>query len=178
MRSCLQPRGCPAATTRSDRAPAAWVAAFALAVLPHFTLVRAAALTGESVIGGQHRGPSGVRTLYTVGAPGAGGSSLESALGPEFDGVGGLSGGGGCSRLLRDYPDAQKADVLDFLFRPSFGAALHILKVSSHLCTASFFNALWRQPLTYVALIECLKFTVYLAQVEIGGDAQSTDGTE
>lgn len=23
--------------------------------------------------------------------------------GPEFDGVGGLSGGGGCSRLLRDY---------------------------------------------------------------------------
>jgi galactosylceramidase len=57
-------------------------------------------------------------------------------------GVGGLSGGGGCSRLLRDYPEAQRSDVLDFLFKPSFGAALHILKV------------------------------------EIGGDAQSTDGTE
>lgn len=41
-----------------------------------------------------------------------------------------------------DYPEPQRSQVLDYLFKPSFGAALSILKV------------------------------------EIGGDAQSTDGTE
>eukprot|EP00039_Didymoeca_costata_P015895 m.276313 g.276313 ORF g.276313 m.276313 type:complete len:844 (+) comp16299_c0_seq7:55-2586(+) len=64
------------------------------------------------------------------------------AQGPEFDGVGGLSGGGGCSRLLRDYNEPYRSQVLDYLFLPNFGASLSILKV------------------------------------EIGGDAQSTDGTE
>jgi galactosylceramidase len=44
--------------------------------------------------------------------------------------------------LLWDYPEPQRAQILDYLFKPSFGAALSILKV------------------------------------EIGGDAQSTDGTE
>ena len=58
-----------------------------------------------------------------------------------FDGNGALSAGAS-SRLLWDYPEPQRAQILDFLFKPSFGAALSILKV------------------------------------EIGGDAQSTDGTE
>lgn len=63
-------------------------------------------------------------------------------LGAQFDGIGGLSGGGGCSRLLKDYPEEQQSQVLDILFKPGFAANLQILKV------------------------------------EIGGDAQSTDGTE
>eukprot|EP00118_Oscarella_pearsei_P013831 m.114461 g.114461 ORF g.114461 m.114461 type:complete len:801 (+) comp37503_c0_seq6:569-2971(+) len=63
-------------------------------------------------------------------------------IGREFDGIGGLSGGGATSRLLPNYPKEQLDQILDYLFKPNFGAALQILKV------------------------------------EIGGDAQSTDGTE
>jgi galactosylceramidase len=59
-----------------------------------------------------------------------------------LDGVGGLSGGGATSVLLPFYPEPARSDVLDYLFKPNFGAALQILKV------------------------------------EIGGDAQSTDGAE
>jgi len=46
-----------------------------------------------------------------------------------FDGIGGVSGGGGTSRLLTDYPVQQRNQILDFLFKPNFGASLHILKV-------------------------------------------------
>ena len=59
-----------------------------------------------------------------------------------FNGLGGLSGGGATSRLLVDYQEPQRSQVLDYLFKPNFGASLQILKV------------------------------------EIGGDSQSTDGTE
>lgn len=59
-----------------------------------------------------------------------------------LDGIGGLSGGGATSVLLPSYPEPARSDILDFLFKPNFGASLQILKV------------------------------------EIGGDAQSTDGAE
>lgn len=59
-----------------------------------------------------------------------------------FDGIGGLSGGGATSRLLPDYAEPSRTQILDYLFKPNFGASLQILKV------------------------------------EIGGDSQSTDGTE
>uniref|UniRef100_A0A7M4EEP3 Galactocerebrosidase n=1 Tax=Crocodylus porosus TaxID=8502 RepID=A0A7M4EEP3_CROPO len=63
-------------------------------------------------------------------------------LGREFDGIGAVSGGGATSRLLVNYPEPYRSQILDFLFMPNFGASLHMLKV------------------------------------EIGGDGQSTDGTE
>ena len=63
-------------------------------------------------------------------------------VGRMFDGIGGLSGGGATSRLLVNYASHYRNQILDFLFKPQFGASLHILKV------------------------------------EIGGDAQSTEGTE
>uniref|UniRef100_A0A4W4G8I0 Galactocerebrosidase n=1 Tax=Electrophorus electricus TaxID=8005 RepID=A0A4W4G8I0_ELEEL len=63
-------------------------------------------------------------------------------LGRRFDGIGGLSGGGATSRLLINYNESYRSQILDYLFKPNFGASLHILKV------------------------------------EIGGDAQTTDGTE
>ena len=68
--------------------------------------------------------------------------SDASGLGRRFDGIGGLSGGGATSRLLVNYQEPYRSQILDFLFKPQFGASLHILKV------------------------------------EIGGDAQSTEGTE
>uniref|UniRef100_A0A8C3QGL8 Galactocerebrosidase n=1 Tax=Cyanoderma ruficeps TaxID=181631 RepID=A0A8C3QGL8_9PASS len=65
-----------------------------------------------------------------------------NGLGREFDGIGAVSGGGATSRLLVNYQEPYRSQILDYLFKPNFGASLHILKV------------------------------------EIGGDAQSTDGTE
>eukprot|EP00937_MAST-01D_sp_MAST-1D-sp2_P000442 g442.t1 len=59
-----------------------------------------------------------------------------------FLGIGAISGGGATSRLLRSYPAKQRGEILDYLFKPQYGASLSILKV------------------------------------EVGGDAQSTDGTE
>lgn len=69
---------------------------------------------------------------------------LDDAVGlaREFDGIGAISGGGATSRLLGNYPEPYRSQILDYLFKPNFGASLHILKV------------------------------------EIGGDAQTTDGTE
>lgn len=61
--------------------------------------------------------------------------------GRTFEGIGALSAGAS-SRLLIDYPGPQRSQILDFLFKPNFGAALHHLKV------------------------------------EIGGDTNSTDGSE
>ncbi len=46
-----------------------------------------------------------------------------------FDGIGAISGGGGNSRLLHDYPDPQRSDILDYLFKPGYGANLQILKI-------------------------------------------------
>jgi len=66
----------------------------------------------------------------------------RTTLADKFWGIGGLSGGGATSRLLVDYKEPQRSQLLDILFKPKFGAALQILKV------------------------------------EIGGDSQSTDGTE
>ncbi len=63
-------------------------------------------------------------------------------VGPAFDGVGAISGGGGNSRLLIDYPEQQRSQILDYLFKPGFGAQVQVLKL------------------------------------EIGGDANSTDGSE
>jgi hypothetical protein len=65
-----------------------------------------------------------------------------TSAGRTFGGIGAISGGGGNSRLLTDYPAAQQQQILDYLFEPGYGADLQILKV------------------------------------EIGGDTNSTDGSE
>lgn len=63
------------------------------------------------------------------------------STGRVWEGVGALSAGAS-SRLLFDYPEPQRSEILDYLFKPNFGASLHHLKV------------------------------------EIGGDVNSTDGSE
>jgi len=70
--------------------------------------------------------------------------------GRAFDGVGAISGGGGNSRLLFDYSEPYRSQILDYLFKPHYGASLQILKVeigadmdstdgaeSSHMHTAT-----------------------------------------
>ena len=46
------------------------------------------------------------------------------AGGKRFDGVGAVSGGGATSVLLKDYPEPQRSQVLDLLFKPKFGASM------------------------------------------------------
>lgn len=52
-----------------------------------------------------------------------------NSAGRVLDGVGAISGGGGNSRLLIDYPEPQRSDILDYLFKPGYGAAMQMLKV-------------------------------------------------
>ncbi|KAL4231148.1 hypothetical protein ACF0H5_008731 [Mactra antiquata] len=52
-----------------------------------------------------------------------------NGLGRRFDGIGGLSGGGATSKLLPGYNEELRDQILDYLFKPNFGASLHILKV-------------------------------------------------
>ena len=63
------------------------------------------------------------------------------APGRLYEGLGAVSAGAS-SRLLVDYPEPYRSQILDYLFKPGFGAALQHLKV------------------------------------EIGGDTNSTDGSE
>jgi galactosylceramidase len=81
--------------------------------------------------------------LLTLGSQAAElGITLDPASpGGTFEGIGALSAGAS-SRQLMEYPEPQRSQVLDFLFKPKFGAAFQHLKV------------------------------------EIGGDMNSTDGTE
>jgi galactosylceramidase len=62
--------------------------------------------------------------------------------GSTFAGVGAVSGGGATSVLLHDYVEPQRSQILDYLFKPNFGAAIQEL------------------------------------YVEIGGDGNSTQGSE
>ncbi len=54
---------------------------------------------------------------------------LDGTLeGRMFEGIGAVSAGAS-SRLLIDYPEPQRSEILDFLFKPGFGAAFQHLKV-------------------------------------------------
>jgi galactosylceramidase len=52
-----------------------------------------------------------------------------AGAGRTFDGVGGVSGGGATSVLLLSYPEPQRSQILDFLFKPNFGAS-----IQTHFC--------------------------------------------
>jgi hypothetical protein len=77
---------------------------------------------------------TGVPTTY-ITVNGDGGAKV-------FDGMGAILGGGGNARYLEEYPAAQRTQILDYLFKPGYGASLQLLKL------------------------------------EIGGDANSSDGAE
>lgn len=51
-----------------------------------------------------------------------------NASGRVFNGLGAASAGAS-SRLLIDYPEPQRSQILDYLFKPGYGAALQRLKV-------------------------------------------------
>ena len=51
------------------------------------------------------------------------------AGGRRFDGVGVVNGGGATSVLLKDYPEPQRSQILDLIFKPKFGASVSALLV-------------------------------------------------
>jgi len=51
-----------------------------------------------------------------------------NATGSIFDGLGAVSAGAS-SRLLIDYPEPQRSEILDYLFKPGYGASIQHLKV-------------------------------------------------
>ena len=51
------------------------------------------------------------------------------AGGKRFDGIGVVNGGGATSVLLKDYPEPQRSQILDLVYKPKFGASVSALLV-------------------------------------------------
>jgi galactosylceramidase len=51
------------------------------------------------------------------------------APGTRFDGLGVVDGGGATSVLLKDYPEPQRSQILDLMYKPKFGASVSALIV-------------------------------------------------
>src|SRR5450755_860249 len=83
-----------------------------------FTAGAAALLAAACCLTGVAAQPASAATGITVNG---------TQGGRTFDGIGAISGGGGNSRLLADYPAAQQQQVYDYLFKPGYGADLQIL---------------------------------------------------
>jgi O-glycosyl hydrolase len=88
-------------------------------VKPRTALVALVLLASAAVVGATSHAWAATTSITVDGTKG----------GRTFDGVGAISGGGGNSRLLVDYPEPQRGQILDYLFKPGVGAAVQILKV-------------------------------------------------
>ncbi len=51
------------------------------------------------------------------------------AGGKRFDGIGVVNGGGATAVLLKDYPEPQRSEILDLVYKPMFGASVSALLV-------------------------------------------------
>jgi hypothetical protein len=83
-------------------------------------------------------GPARSAVTHSASAPAASASAAGPVTsitvngnggGREYNGVGAVLGGGGTARYLEDYPPAQQAQILDYLFKPGYGASLQLLKL-------------------------------------------------
>ena len=97
------------------------------------TRVRLALLPTALAMGGLSVSAEALAQTITIDGTGSG---------RTYEGIGAVSGGGGTSPLLMDYVEPQRTQILDYLFRPNYGAALQEL------------------------------------YVEVGGDGNSTQGSE
>ena len=53
----------------------------------------------------------------------------NAMAGKRFDGIGAVNGGGATSVLLKDYPEPQKSQIMDLVFKPMFGASVSTILV-------------------------------------------------
>ena len=49
--------------------------------------------------------------------------------GKRFDGIGAVNGGGATSVLLKDYPEPQRSQIMDLVYKPMFGASVSTILV-------------------------------------------------
>jgi len=84
---------------------------------------------GLAVAAKPHRVPSSASLVLVRMQAGATIVIDGGRPGPVFQGIGAISGGGGNSRLLIDYPAREREQILDYLFTPHFGASLQMLKL-------------------------------------------------
>lgn len=54
-----------------------------------------------------------------------------ASQGPRFDGIGFVSGGGAAAVLLKNYPEPQRSQILDLVYKPKFSAPASALLVES-----------------------------------------------
>ena len=52
-----------------------------------------------------------------------------NAKGKQFDGIGAVNGGGATSVLLKDYPEPQRSQIMDMVYKPMLGASLSAILV-------------------------------------------------
>ena len=70
--------------------------------------------------------------LLTVGWGSIAAQSIQlsaKSTGKQFDGIGAVNGGGATSVLLKDYPEPQRSQIIDMVYRPKFGASVSALLV-------------------------------------------------
>ena len=53
----------------------------------------------------------------------------NTSPGKQFDGIGVVDGGGATSVLLKDYPEPQRSQIIDMVYKPMFGASISALLV-------------------------------------------------
>jgi len=51
------------------------------------------------------------------------------ATGKRFDGIGAVNGGGATSVLLKDYPEPQRSQIIDMVYKPMFGASVSAILI-------------------------------------------------
>ncbi|HXC35234.1 MAG TPA: hypothetical protein VNV43_05125, partial [Candidatus Acidoferrales bacterium] len=98
---------------------------------PFAAAIGAYSTAGYAYSGSAYLGPN---LQYEIEGPTQVGPSEETIvldprqLGRTFEGIGAASAGAS-SRLLIDYPEPERSQVLDYLFKPDYGASLQHLKV-------------------------------------------------
>ncbi|WP_347302979.1 hypothetical protein V5740_13450 [Croceibacterium sp. TMG7-5b_MA50] len=104
------PHGTPAATGRPWLTRRHWLLATGSAVV-HLAAAR--------MVPARAQAGSGEQAVTLRGDAG----------GPVFDGIGVVNGGGATSVLLKDYPEPQRSQILDLVYKPKFGASVSALLV-------------------------------------------------
>jgi O-glycosyl hydrolase len=116
--------------------------------------------------------------------------AVDSASdGRTFEGIGGVSAGAS-TRLLRDYPEPERTEVLRYLFAPRYGASLQLLKVEiggdtdttagsepSHMRTPTELNCNRGYEWWLMEQAKKLNPTVKLLGLEWGAPAWVGEGT-
>ena len=71
--------------------------------------------------------------LMALAATAAAGTQViritKTQQGKRFDGIGAVNGGGATSVLLKDYPEPQRSQIMDMVYKPKFGASVSALLV-------------------------------------------------